>query len=71
METGTLQYNAQSPDEAALVTAAKNFGYVFKVHTITKFILIPSVHIIFLYIQARSPFTLTVDMLNKGKDSEV
>ena len=71
METGTLQYNAQSPDEAALVTAAKNFGYVFKVRTITKFILIPSVHIIFLYIQARSPFTLTVDMLNKGKDSEV
>ena len=28
---GTLQYNAQSPDEAALVAAAKNFGYVFKV----------------------------------------
>ena len=71
METGTLQYNAQSPDEAALVTAAKNFGYVFKVRTITKFIRIPSVHIVFLYIQARSPFTLTVDMLNKGKDSEV
>ena len=31
METGTLEYNAQSPDEAALVAAAKNFGYVFKV----------------------------------------
>ena len=29
---GTLQYNAQSPDEAALVAAAKNFGYVFKVY---------------------------------------
>jgi len=26
----TLVYNAQSPDEAALVSAAKNFGYVFK-----------------------------------------
>lgn len=25
-----LVYNAQSPDEAALVTAAKNFGFVFK-----------------------------------------
>ena len=29
--TGSLTYNAQSPDEAALVAAAKNFGYVFKV----------------------------------------
>ena len=28
---GTLSYNAQSPDEAALVSAARNFGYVFKV----------------------------------------
>ena len=28
---GSLTYNAQSPDEAALVSAAKNFGYVFKV----------------------------------------
>jgi phospholipid-translocating ATPase len=24
-----LKYNAQSPDEAALVEAARNFGYVF------------------------------------------
>lgn len=29
--TGPLQYNAQSPDEAALVSAARNFGYVFLV----------------------------------------
>lgn len=29
-----LQYNAQSPDEAALVGAAKNFGYIFAVSTI-------------------------------------
>ena len=28
-EDDKLIYNAQSPDEAALVTAAKNFGYVF------------------------------------------
>lgn len=28
---GTLVYNAQSPDEAALVSAARNFGYVFVV----------------------------------------
>lgn len=26
---GPLEYNAQSPDEAALVSAARNFGYVF------------------------------------------
>eukprot|EP00731_Ephydatia_muelleri_P016102 Em0009g526a len=32
-EDGELQYNAQSPDEAALVGAAKNFGFVFKVRT--------------------------------------
>ena len=29
MEGEKLIYNAQSPDEAALVKAAKNFGYVF------------------------------------------
>lgn len=32
-EDGKLVYNAQSPDEAALVSAAKNFGYVFKSRT--------------------------------------
>ena len=32
--TGKLVYNAQSPDEAALVQAARNFGYVFKVRYI-------------------------------------
>ncbi len=26
-----LEYNAQSPDEEALVSAARNFGYAFKV----------------------------------------
>jgi len=30
---GILTYNAQSPDEAALVSAARNFGYVFKART--------------------------------------
>ena len=30
---GELQYNAQSPDEGALVGATKTFGYVFKVST--------------------------------------
>ena len=29
--TGKLVYNAQSPDEAALVSAARNFGFVFVV----------------------------------------
>ena len=29
--SGKLQYNAQSPDEAALVSAARNFGYAFNV----------------------------------------
>ena len=29
--TEQLSYNSQSPDEAALVSAAKNFGFVFKV----------------------------------------
>lgn len=28
---GKLTYQAQSPDEGALVSAARNFGYVFKV----------------------------------------
>ena len=30
--TGKLDYQAQSPDEAALVGAARNFGFVFKVN---------------------------------------
>ena len=28
-----LEYQAQSPDEAALVSAARNFGFVFKSRT--------------------------------------
>jgi len=28
---GQLTYQAQSPDEGALVSAARNFGYVYKV----------------------------------------
>ncbi|XP_076466035.1 phospholipid-transporting ATPase ID-like [Babylonia areolata] len=32
-EDGTLEYQAQSPDEAALVSAARNFGFVFKSRT--------------------------------------
>lgn len=30
---GNLEYQAQSPDEAALVSAARNFGFVFKERT--------------------------------------
>jgi magnesium-transporting ATPase (P-type) len=30
---GKLEYQAQSPDEAALVSAARNFGFVFKSRT--------------------------------------
>ncbi|XP_060092630.1 phospholipid-transporting ATPase ID-like [Heteronotia binoei] len=32
-EAGTLVYQAQSPDEGALVTAARNFGFVFWART--------------------------------------
>ena len=30
---GELYYQAQSPDEGALVTAARNFGFVFRSRT--------------------------------------
>lgn len=30
---GIIEYQAQSPDEAALVSAARNFGFVFKERT--------------------------------------
>ena len=30
---GKLEYQAQSPDEGALVSAARNFGFVFKGRT--------------------------------------
>ncbi|KAL8613377.1 hypothetical protein ACOMHN_057097 [Nucella lapillus] len=33
LEDGTLEYQAQSPDEGALVSAARNFGFVFKTRT--------------------------------------
>jgi magnesium-transporting ATPase (P-type) len=33
LPNGNLKYNSQSPDETALVQAAKNFGYVFKERT--------------------------------------
>lgn len=32
-KNGKLEYQAQSPDEAALVSAARNFGFVFKTRT--------------------------------------
>lgn len=32
-KNGKLEYQAQSPDEAALVSAARNFGFVFKART--------------------------------------
>ena len=33
MVLGKLEYQAQSPDEGALVSAARNFGFVFKART--------------------------------------
>lgn len=32
-KNGRLEYQAQSPDEAALVSAARNFGFVFRSRT--------------------------------------
>ena len=32
-EDGSLHFQAQSPDEEALLTAARNFGYVYKVQS--------------------------------------
>lgn len=32
---GKLEYQAQSPDEEALTSAARNFGFVFKVKHLT------------------------------------
>lgn len=31
--SGKLDYQAQSPDEGALVSAARNFGFVFRSRT--------------------------------------
>lgn len=33
LSVGELVYKAQSPDEGALVTAARNFGFVFRSRT--------------------------------------
>lgn len=32
-KNGRLEYQAQSPDESALVSAARNFGFVFRART--------------------------------------
>lgn len=32
VKDGVLEYQAQSPDEEALTSAARNFGFVFKVN---------------------------------------
>jgi phospholipid-translocating ATPase len=45
-KTGKLEYQAQSPDEGALVSAARNFGFVFKARTPDS-----------ISIDVRSPFT--------------
>ena len=37
INVGCLEYQAQSPDEGALVSAARNFGFVFKV-TLTLYV---------------------------------
>ena len=37
-EDGKLTYQAQSPDEEALLTAARNFGYVFLVSLSTIYV---------------------------------
>jgi len=37
---GVLEYQAQSPDEGALVNAARNFGFVFRVCSLSYFWLI-------------------------------
>ena len=33
--TGKLEYQAQSPDEGALVSAARNFGFAFMVSSLS------------------------------------
>lgn len=39
MPNGNLKYNSPSPDETALVSAAKNFGYVFKTRSQEQLVL--------------------------------
>lgn len=41
--TGKLEYQAQSPDEGALVSAARNFGFVFKSRTPNSITIIVSI----------------------------
>ncbi len=39
VKDGNLEYQAQSPDENALVSAARNFGFVFKVRSWPLFVI--------------------------------
>lgn len=43
--TGKLEYQAQSPDEGALVSAARNFGFVFKSRTPNSITISVSIHL--------------------------
>ena len=66
LSTGQLVYNAQSPDEAALVSAAKNFGFVFKVshcYECVQFTVFFQIHI-----QVRTPFIIMLLNLHTGRE---
>ena len=65
LDTGVLVYNAQSPDEAALVSAARNFGYVFVVCAHKVFLFSCSSSIYVGKESIRHNFETTMQRLNR------
>ena len=68
LPTGELQYNAQSPDEAALVGAAKNFGFVFKVSNLGMKHCDLLVHMCSFRTKVRTPFIIQLLNLHTGNE---
>lgn len=58
---GILEYQAQSPDEAALTSAARNFGFVFRVRFI-QIKLLSLINNLILPLQSRSPASITIEV---------
>ncbi len=69
-KNGILAYQAQSPDEGALVSAARNFGFVFKVKKFQIIKIFFKVKKSF-FLKSRTPKTITVIIGGKEKTYDV
>lgn len=68
--TGKLEYQAQSPDEGALVSAARNFGFVFKSRTPNSITISVSILLQIIYEDDRLSMYSIWKVSSKGRERE-